>query len=150
MKKDVLTVQIINKTPLPIDFYLLKINGNDNKSQKNIETRPVGIIRSDHFRMEYLDVENSNEFWIVGFLGKKNRVYFSQHSLAQKNVDQNIEVKNNLNQSDKLSKIAQTKIDELRFQNRQNAIWITLDLLLLFLNLVLIFRKKSYEKEVKI
>lgn len=141
-KKDSMTVQIINKMPLPLDFYLVKIN-LEKDSSRIYETNHVGTIRSNHYRMEYLDVKNSDEFWIAAFLGKNNMVYFSQHSLANKNEDRNIEVQTYLNQSEKLSEIAQSKIDDLKLENSANAVWITLDLLLLFLNIVLLFKKRK-------
>ena len=145
--KNSLTVQIINKMPLPLDFYLIKINQTD--IPENVyETRHVGTIRSEHYRLEYLDVKNSDEFWIAAFLGKKNMVYFSQHSLAHKNEDQNIEIKNYLIQSEKLSAIGMTEISALKLHNMKSAIWITLDLLLLFLNLVLIFKKPKEKSPV--
>lgn len=139
-REDALTVQIINKMPLPLDIYLVKIN-QEKDPQKAFETTHVGIIRSNHFRMEYLDAKKSDEFWIAAFLGKQEMVYFSQHSLANKNVDLNIEITNYLNQSEKLTAVALTKIEALKLANRESAIWITLDLLLLFLNLVLLLRK---------
>ena len=140
--KDALTVQIINKMPLPLDVYLVKINQEED-STKIYETKHVGSIRSNHYRMEYLNVQKSEEFWIAAFLGKKNMVYFSQHSLTNKNEDRNIEIQTYLNQSEKLSGIADTKIEELKIENSKSAIWLTLDLLLLFLNIVLLFKKRK-------
>ena len=145
--KDALSVQIINKMPLPLDVYLVKID-QDEDAQNIFETRHLGNIRTNHFRMEYMDVKNANEFWIAAFLGKQEMVYFSQHSLANKNEDRNIEIQTYLNQSEKLSAIAQTKIDELQIENSKNAIWITLDLLLLFLNIVLVFKKRNLERRM--
>ena len=139
-----MTVQIINKMPLPLDIYLVKIN-RDEDAQKVFETRHVGPIRTNHYRMEYLDVENSDEFWIAALQGKNNMVYFSQHSLANKNEDRNIEIQTYLNQSEKLSAIAKMKIDDLKLQNSKNAVWTVLDLLLLFLNIFLLFRKRKLD-----
>ncbi len=144
-KKDAMTVQIINKMPLPLDVYLVKIE-QDEDAQIVFETRHLGNIRTNYFRMDYLDVKNASEFWIVAFLGKQEMVYFSQHSLANKNEDRNIEIKTYLNQSEKLSAIAQTKIDDLKLADSKNAIWITLDLLLLFLNIVLLLKKRNLER----
>lgn len=139
--KNALTVQIINKMPLPLDVYLVKINQGED-SQKVYETRHVGNIRTNHFRMEYLNVKNADEFWIAAFLGKQEMVYFSQHSLVNKNEDRNIEIQTYLNQSEKLSEIAKTKIEDLSISNGKTAIWIVLDLLLLFLNVVLVIRRR--------
>ena len=143
-RADALTVQMINKLPFPLDFYLIKIN-TEKDAPKVYETGHVGSIRSNYYRIEYLDMSNSDEFWIAGFMGKKNMVYFSQHSVPNKNEDQIIEIQNYINQSQKLSDIAEKQIEVLKFENTKTAIWITLDLLLLFLNVVLLF-KKSHKK----
>lgn len=139
--KDSLTVQIINKLPQPLDFYLVKIDSSKIAEQPYQITHP-GKIRTDHYRLEYLKMEESNEFWVAGYLGKKQLVYFSQHSVPNKNQDQIIEVQNYINQSMKLSDIAKSEIDEVNFQNMIRSIWITLSFLLLFLNIVLIVRRK--------
>jgi len=138
--EDSMALQIINKLPQPLDFYV--INLNDPEADKILETQHIGKIRPEYFRIQYLKMDKSDEYWIAGYLGKKNLVYFSQHSLPNKNIDQMIEVKNYINQSVKLSDIAKKQIDEYNYQNTKNAIWITLDFLLLFLNLVLLIRKK--------
>lgn len=139
--KNSVTIQLINTLPLPLDFYLVKIN-SDSAATK-YETRHVGNIRSDFYRIDYLDMKNSDEFWIAGFMGRKNLVYFSQHALPNKNEDQIIEIRNYINQSVKLSEISKTLIAELKLENMKTAIWITLDLLLLFLNITLIFKKNN-------
>ncbi len=135
-----LTIQLINKLPFPLDFYMVKVSGSDEA--KVYETIHTGSIRSAFFRIEYMDMTNSDEFWIAGFMGRKNMVYFSQHYVPNKNEDQIIEVQNYINQSQKLSEIADEQIEKLRFANMKTAIWLTLDLLLLFLNFVLLFRRK--------
>jgi hypothetical protein len=88
-------------------------------------------------------MQHSDEFWIAGFMGKKNMVYFSQHSIPNKNEDQIIEVHNYINQSEKLSGISKTLIGDLKLENMKTAIWITLDLLLLFLNTTLLLRRSK-------
>ena len=87
-------------------------------------------------------MEKSNEYWIVGYLGKKNLVYFTQHSVPNKNIDQIIEVQNYINQSVKLSDIAKKQVEAYNYENIKQGIWVTLDFLLLFLNLVLLIRRK--------
>jgi len=141
-RKDALSIQVINKLPLPLDFYFVQVEGK--KSENLIyKTKHLGIIRTNHYRLEYLDVKNADEVWIAGFLGKKNMVYFSQQSLASKNEDRKIEINNYLNQSAKLSGIAKTQIEFLKSENTHTAIWIVLDLLLLFLNGALLLRKSA-------
>ena len=141
-RADALTVQMINKLPFPLDFYLIKIN-TEKDAPKVYETGHVGNIRSNYYRIEYLDMTNSDEFWIAGFMGKKNMVYFSQHAVPNKNEDQIIEIQNYINQSQKLSEIAGKQIEILKLENMKTAIWITLDLLLLFLNIAVLLKKSN-------
>ena len=93
--------------------------------------------------VEYLNMKNSDEYWIAGYLGKKNMVYFSQHSVPNKNIDQMVEVQNYINQSEKLSAKAKKEIEAYNYETMFSGIWVTMNLLLIFLNLVLILRKKS-------
>jgi energy-coupling factor transporter transmembrane protein EcfT len=138
--KDSLALQVINKLPQPLDFYV--INLNDPDANKAIETKHIGKIRPEYYRIEYLKMEKSNEYWIVGYLGKKNLVYFTQHSVPNKNIDQIIEVQNYINQSVKLSDIAKKQVEAYNYENIKQGIWVTLDFLLLFLNLVLLIKRK--------
>ncbi|WP_294331665.1 hypothetical protein [uncultured Chryseobacterium sp.] len=139
--QDSVALQVINKLPQPIDFYV--INLNDPEAGKTIETKHIGNIRSEYYRIEYLRMDKSDEYWIVGYLGKKNLVYFSQHSVPNKNIDQIIEVNNYINQSVKLSEIAKKQVEAYNHENTKVGIWVTLDFLLLFLNLVLLMRKRK-------
>ena len=141
-RKDSLTVQLINKLPFPLDFYIVKVQ-TAKDSTPTYETSHPGDIRSGYYRIEYLDMTDSDEFWIAGFMGKKNMVYFSQHAVPNKNEDQIIEIQNYINQSQKLSEIAATQIESLKFGNMKTAIWMTLDLLLLFLNITLLIRRRK-------
>lgn len=141
-RKDSLTVQLINTLPFPLDFYIVKVNNDKNAAEKYVTTRS-GSIRTDYYRIEYLDMKNSDQFWVAGFMGRKNMVYFSQHAVPNKNEDQIIEIRNYINQSQKLSEIAQTQIEVLKSENMKTAIWFTLDLLLLFLNIILLLRRSK-------
>lgn len=137
---DSLSLQVINKLPQPLDFYVI----NTNNLDKNIplETKHIGKIRPEYYRIEYLKMNKSDEYWVAGYLGKKNLVYFSQHSVPNKNMDQMIEVQNYINQSEKISAIAKREIEEDNYQNMVMGIWVTLCFLLLFLNFVLLVRRK--------
>lgn len=137
--QDSLAVQIINRLPQPIDFYLIK--KNNPKQETLFSTRHIGKIRPDYYRIEYLPMEDSDEFWLAGYIGKKNLVYFSQHAVPNKNMDQIIEIQNYVNQSLKLSDRAKKEINALHSHNISLSIWITLCLLLLFMNFVLLFKK---------
>lgn len=138
---DSVSLQLINKLPQALDFYLIKVNRS--ATAEALETNHIGKIRPEYYRVEYLAMKNSDEYWIAGYLGKKNLVYFSQHSVPNKNMDQMIEVQNYINQSEKLSAIAKKEIEEYNYENMFSGIWVTLNLLLIFLNLVLILRKKN-------
>jgi len=139
-RENSVTFQVINKLPFPLDFYLIKVKSGEHTDSR-YETRHVGNIRSNFYRIDYLDMENSGEFWVAAFMGKKNLVYFSQHAVPNKNEDQIVEIRNYINQSVKLSEISKTLVADLNLESRKTAIWITLDLLLLFLNFSLLLRK---------
>ncbi|MCC3216715.1 hypothetical protein LIV57_15720 [Chryseobacterium sp. X308] len=134
-------LQVINKLPQALDFYLIKVNKTDQNT--TLEPKHIGKIRPEYYRIEYLKMDKSDEYWIVGYLGKKNLVYFSQHSVPNKNIDQIVEVQNYINQSMKLSDAAKKQVDAYNYENTKLGIWITLDFLLLFLNLVLLLRKNK-------
>lgn len=134
-------LQVINKLPQPLDFYVVTLN--DSEAGKIIETKHIGNVRPEYYRIEYLRMDRSDEYWIVGYLGKKNLVYFSQHALPNKNIDQIIEIQNYINQSVKLSDLAKKQVEAYNYENIKVGIWVTLDFLLLFLNLVLLVRKKK-------
>lgn len=135
------SLQLINKLPQALDFYLIKVNRT--ATEQSLETSHIGKIRPEYYRVEYLAMKNSDEYWLAGYLGKKNLVYFSQHSVPNKNIDQMIEVQNYINQSEKLSAIAKKEIEEDNYKNMNLGIWVTLNLLLIFLNLVLILRSRK-------
>ncbi|KAA2224395.1 hypothetical protein [Chryseobacterium sediminis] len=134
-------LQVINKLPQALDFYLINVNKTDQNI--TLEPKHIGKIRPEYYRIEYLKMDKSDEYWIVGYLGKKNLVYFSQHSVPNKNIDQIVEVQNYINQSMKLSESAKKQVDAYNYENTKLGIWITLDFLLLFLNLVLILKKNK-------
>ena len=141
-RENSVTLQLINKLPFPLDFYLIKINNTADEDAK-YETKHIGKIRDNFYRIDYLMMQDSNEYWIAGYMGAKKLVYFSQHMVPNKNEDQIIEVQNYIIQSAKFADTAQFKIEELKLDNIKTAIWITLDLLLLFLNFALLVRKQK-------
>jgi len=134
-----LAIQVINYLPQPVDFYIIRIQDQVPENQK-FSSKHVGQIRPEYFRIEYLNMQKSDEFWVVGYIGKGNLVYFSQVAVPNKNEDKIIEVRNYINHSLKLSAIATEKVEELKYENIKLSIWVTLDLLLIFLNSVLLFR----------
>jgi len=134
------SLQVINKLPQPLDFYVINVNNLDKSG--TFETKHIGKIRPEHYRIEYLKLAKSDQYWVAGYLGRKNMVYFSQHAIPNKNMDQVVEVQNYINQSEKLSKQAKKQIEDYKFENIQQGIWIALVFLLIFLNLVLMLRRK--------
>jgi hypothetical protein len=133
-----MSIQVVNKLNQPVDIYAIKVIDKD----KNLFlSKHLGKIRSNHYQIEYFDMSNSNEFWLVGYIGKHNLVYFSQHAVHQKEEDQKIEIRNYLNQSVKLSAKSNDVVEKLQLTNTVQSIWVTLCLILLFLNLVLLSRK---------
>lgn len=130
-------LQVVNKLPQTLDFYLIKV---DTAKNGNLEPKHIGKIRPEYYRIEYLKMDQSDEYWIIGYLGK-NMVYFSQHAVPNKNIDQIVEVQNYINQSVKLSGTARKQVDAYNYDNSKLGIWISLDFLLIFLNLALLLRK---------
>ncbi|MDH6250715.1 type II secretory pathway pseudopilin PulG [Chryseobacterium sp. H1D6B] len=138
---DSLSLQVVNKLPQTLDFYVINVNDPDKNGI--LEAKHIGKIRPEYYRTEHLKMDKSNEYWIVGYLGKKNLVYFSQHSVPNKNIDQIVEIRNYINQSVRLSDVAKKQVEAYNYENIKLGIWVTLDFLLLFLNLVLLFKKKK-------
>ena len=136
-----LPVQVVNYLPQPVDFYIIKVT-DQKDGTKFYESKRIGSVRSEYYRIEYLKMLDSNEFWVVGYVGKSRMIYFSQHSVVNKEEDKLIEVRNYINQSQKLSAIAAEKINDLKLYNVRLGVWVTLDLLLIFLNGVIFFRRK--------
>ena len=135
-----LAIQIINYLPQPLDFYVIRIQDGSLEHLK-YSSKHVGQVRPEHFRIEYLNMQKSNEFWVAGYL-RGSLVYFSQVAVPNINEDKIIEVRNYINHSQKLSTVATQKVDDLKYENIKLSIWVTLDLLLIFLNAVLLFRRR--------
>jgi len=136
-----LAVQVINYLPQPIDFYIIRVQ--DENGIQNYSSKHVGQIRPEYFRIEYLNMQKSDEFWVAGYIGKDKMVYFSQVAVPNKNEDKIVEVRNYINHSLKLSAVAADNVSKLKYDNIKLSIWVTLDLLLIFLNAVLLFRGRK-------
>lgn len=134
-----MSIQVINKLNQPIDIYAIKVI---DKDKNQFLSKHLGKIRSNHYQIEYFDMSNSNEFWVVGYIGKHDLIYFSQHAVQKKQEDQKIEIRNYLNQSIKLSNQSNDVVEKLKLSNIIQSIWVSICLLLIFLNLVLLTRKK--------
>lgn len=140
--ENLMQVKLINKLPQPLDFHVIRVKrGVQGKPDEFIQ-KHSGKIRPEHFRVEYLNMEKSTEFWIAGYLGKKEMVYFSQHSVADAKAPRNVEVHNYINQSQKLSARAAKMIEEKKLDHISSSVYISLGLLLLFINLLLLFRRR--------
>lgn len=136
-----LAVQVINYLPQPIDFYIIRVQ--DDNGVQNYSSKHLGQIRPEYFRIEYLNMQKSDEFWVAGYIGKEKMVYFSQIAVPNKNEDKIVEVRNYINHSLKLSAIAADNVSKLKYDNIKLSIWVTLDLLLIFLNAVLLLRRRK-------
>ena len=136
-----LAVQVINYLPQPIDFYIIRVQ--DDNSVQSYSSKHLGQIRPEYFRIEYLNMQKSDEFWVAGYIGKEKMVYFSQIAVPNKNEDKIVEVRNYINHSLKLSAIAADNVSKLKYDNIKLSIWVTLDLLLIFLNAVLLLRRRK-------
>lgn len=136
------SVKISNKLPKTLDFYVLR---------KNIETkgyfiRHYGKIRPNHHRSEYLDMRPPNEYWIIGYNDKAEMVYFTQHfyqTNSNLKIDrQKVFINYQINQSKNLSKLAKKAIEIYQKNRISSAIIITMSLLLLFMNIILLVKRK--------
>lgn len=126
-------IQLINELPQALDFYVIIPEKKQDKSYKYI-TEHLGNIRTDHYRLDYLHLENSNEYWIIGYLGK-NVSYFTQHYVPNKNIDQTISVKNYILEDETLIEKAKNNIESYKKIYMNMAFWITMSLLLCVLNI---------------
>lgn len=138
-RENAISAQIINKLPQTLDFYIILV---ERKPEKNYKTTHIGSIRNDHYRLEYLKMKNSEEFWVAGYLGK-NMVYFSQNMVPNTNIDPIVEANNYIIQSAKLAETAKVYVQEEHVQSVSLSIWASLDLLLLFLNTILLLRRNK-------
>ena len=92
-----LAVQVINYLPQPIDFYIIRVQ--DDNGVQSYSSKHLGQIRPEYFRIEYLNMQKSDEFWVAGYIGKEKMVYFSQIAVPNKNEDKIVEVRNYINHS---------------------------------------------------
>lgn len=134
-----MSIRVANRLNQPLDVYAVKVI---NKAENKFLSKHLGIIRSNHYQIEYFDMSNSNEFWIVGYIGKHKLAYFSQHTVLKKEEDQMIEIRNYLIQSIELSDVSDDVVESLRQTNINYSIWVSMGLLLIFLNGILLTRKK--------
>lgn len=126
-------IQVINELPQALDFYVIIPETKADKSVRYI-TEHLGNIRTDHYRLDYLHLSQSNEYWIMGYLGK-NVSYFTQHFVPNKNIDQIISINNYLIEDEELVEKAKKNIDSYKELYINLAFWITICLLLCVLNI---------------
>lgn len=136
-----LALQVVNRLPQTVDFYTVSVF--ENGKNKAYEAAHLGKIRTDYYRIGYMKVADSGQFWIAGFLGKNKLVYFSQHRVLNHTEDQLVEVRNYINQSMKLSATAEREVSALKSENISSGSSVALAMLLLFLNIALLFRRKN-------
>ena len=140
-------VKIINKLPQPLDFYMIQVQRNTglntSKSAGPVyRQKHTGRIRPEHYRPEYLALDKDPEFWLAAYRGKKELVYFTQQLAQPTEKSKTIEVDNYFVQSRKLSKIANDVLEDHRKDIISHVVWITLSILLIFINLTLAYQKK--------
>lgn len=137
-KENAIGLQIINKLPSALDFYVIEVESHSG--QTVYQTIHLGNIRPEHFRIEYLKMDNSSEYWILGKMGTKNNVYLSQHFVPNKNIDQIVEA-DSYEVNNKIADTADRQI-EAHFNSLLSvAVMICLNFLLLFFNVALLIKK---------
>ena len=130
--KDAMAVQIINELPQALDFYIIAV---ERGTEDNIyKTRHIGKVRMDHYRLDYLKMSKSNEYWIVGYIGK-NVSYFTRQFVPNKNIDQIITINNYTIEDESVLEIAKGYIETYKQSDVRYSVWISLALLLLFINI---------------
>lgn len=134
-------IQLINELPQALDFYVIIPEKQEDKSVKYI-TEHLGNIRTDHYRLDYLNLEKANEYWVIGYLGK-NVSYFTQHFVPNKNIDQTVNIKNYILEDENLIESAKKNIQDYQSRYMRVAFWITMCLLLCFLNIGTFIKIKS-------
>lgn len=127
------TVQCVNKLSDPIDFYIVKPQSNEYAVDH------LGVIHPNFYRNQSILAAKSDEYWLLGYAKKKQLVYFSQHAL-DKEKKQVVVVQNYINQSMKLSDIATKVVDSSNLENVDSSILVSFDFLLLFVNIILLFK----------
>jgi len=75
-----MSLQVINRLNQPIDFYAIKVINKDNNQ---FLSKHLGKIRTNHYQIEYFDMSNSNEYWVIGYLPKSKMVYFTPTQCAK-------------------------------------------------------------------
>ena len=130
--KDAMAVQIINELPQPLDFYIITVERR--AEEKIYKTRHIGKVRMDHYRLDYLKMSKSNEFWLVGYIGK-NVSYFTRQFVPNKNIDQIITINNYTIEDESILDIAKEYIDVYKQSDVRYSVWISMALLLLFINI---------------
>lgn len=131
---EALAVQLINKLPQTLDFYLILQHGKTEMLEH------PGKIRPEHFRLEKLDAAMVKNFSIAATLGQ-NLVYYSHHPIANKNMDVMLEIDNYTIENQKAADVALEGIKKFQEEQIRHGIWASLDFLLLFLNIVLLVRR---------
>lgn len=134
-----LSIQLINKNPELLDFYSIEVGKDEDK------VNHIGKIRSNYYSVVGLEMSGTDEFWLVGLKGE-NIKYFTQHVVQNKNEDMRIEASHYLNQSIQLSEKAKEDILYHEEENKLEAVWVGLNVLFLFVNLVTLLsgKKKSH------
>lgn len=138
--QDATAIQVINELPQALDFYVIIPEKSAEKTKYSIEH--LGIIRADHYRLNYLRLDNAHQYWIIGYLGK-NVSYFTQHFVPNKNIDQVISINNYKIEDEELLENAKNNIENYKKIYMDMAFWITMNLLFLVLNLGTFIKIKS-------
>lgn len=123
-------IQVVNRHAESLDFYSIEVYDDKNTGYK---VEHLGEIRPEHYRVAYLPLQGTSEFWLVAFSGKQ-LAYYTQHIVSNKNEDKYIEATHYLNQSTKLSTIAKKEVEHHKAENIHLAVWIVLSFLIILVN----------------
>lgn len=130
-------LKISNQLGYSVDFYVLR-----KKTQSSgYHIRHFGKIRPGYYRSEYLDMKPLDEYWILGY-DKGRLIYFTQHFYHQGSMREEVKIKGDVNRSNPISDKADSVIGIYHSGRVSLAVIITLTFLLLFMNIILLVRRK--------
>lgn len=131
-------ITVINKLPQPLDFYVLT---SQNKG-KNVKVIHSGNIRPEHFREENLSLRKADFIALAGYQGKDNLVYYEEFPSKKAKGEavltaESYRISDNA-AADRASELVSGQLSHLN----KDAVYMALCLLLIFMNIVLLLRRR--------
>jgi len=129
-----LSIKIINKLPENIDFYVITCGEGSEDCIDHF-----GKIKQDHYRILFLNSDETKEFKLLGFISDKKLKYYSVHSIET----EVLEIDTYTSQEQSISDSVIKKINNYTDRIIEKSILISLSLLLIFLHVSFLTRKNK-------